>query len=79
MRVRDDGKGIDSKVFEESRRPGHWGYPESASVPSESGRSWIWSQPGAGTEVELVIPAAIAYETAVDGSKAKHFSQGGNS
>src|SRR5262249_20748942 len=27
LRLRDDGKGIDPKVLEENRRPGHWGLP----------------------------------------------------
>jgi len=79
-RVRDDGKGIDSKVLEESRRPGHWGLPGIRERAQQIGSQLdFWSQPGAGTEAELTVPAALAYEKAVDGSKAKHFSQGGNS
>lgn len=62
MRVRDDGKGIDSKVFEESWRPGPWGLLGVRERAQRIGSQLdFWSQPAAGTEVELVIPAAIAY------------------
>jgi ligand-binding sensor domain-containing protein/signal transduction histidine kinase len=70
MRVRDDGKGIDSKILEGSRRPGHWGLPGVRERARRIGSQLdFWSQPGAGTEVELTVPTAIAYETAIDGSK----------
>lgn len=79
-RVRDDGKGIDFKVLEQTRRPGHWGLPGVRERAQRIGSQLdFWSQPGAGTEVELVVPAVIAYETAVDRSKAKHLSQSRNS
>ena len=72
MRFRDDGKGINSEVLEESRRPGHWGLPGVRERAQRIGLQLdFWSQPGAGTEVELTLPAAIAYETAVDGSNVK--------
>jgi ligand-binding sensor domain-containing protein len=62
LRIRDDGRGIDSSVLKEGVRPGHWGLPgmhERANTIG--GRLKIWSEPGAGTEAELTVPARIAY------------------
>jgi signal transduction histidine kinase len=75
LRIRDDGKGIDPKVLEECRRPGHWGLPgvreRAQSIGSQLS---FWSQAGAGTEIELTIPAAIAYEgTRKNGHRFKVF------
>jgi signal transduction histidine kinase/ligand-binding sensor domain-containing protein len=61
-RVRDDGVGIDPGVLSRGRRDRHWGLPgmrERAS--SFKGELNVWSQNGAGTEIELKIPAQIAY------------------
>jgi signal transduction histidine kinase len=62
IRVRDDGIGMDHHVLAQGRRDGHWGLPgmrERAS--SFKGEFNVWSQTGAGTEVELKIPALMAY------------------
>ncbi|HKE20772.1 MAG TPA: ATP-binding protein, partial [Bryobacteraceae bacterium] len=62
VRVRDDGKGIDPQVLEEGRRAGHFGLPgmqERAELAG--GKLAVWSEPDSGTEIELTIPAAIAY------------------
>jgi signal transduction histidine kinase len=62
LRIRDDGKGIDSSVLKEGVRPGHWGIPGMHErAKSIGGRLKIWSEPGAGTEAELTVPARIAY------------------
>ena len=62
VRIRDDGKGIDPQVLEQSRRPGHWGLPGVRERAERIGSQLkFWSQAGAGTEVELTIPAAVAY------------------
>jgi signal transduction histidine kinase len=77
LRIRDDGKGIDPKVLEESRRPGHWGLPGIRERAQRIGaRLDFWSEIGAGTEVELTVPAAIAYKTMLDGSRFRLFRQG---
>jgi signal transduction histidine kinase len=74
LRIRDDGKGIEPKVLEESRRPGHWGLPGVRERAQRIGSQLsFWSQTGAGTEVELTIPAAIAYEGARNGRRFKVF------
>jgi signal transduction histidine kinase/ligand-binding sensor domain-containing protein len=65
LRVRDDGKGIDQAVLNGSGREGHFGLPgmqERARVVG--GKLAVFSRPGAGTEVELTIPASFAYKTA---------------
>ena len=65
LRIRDDGKGIDRKVLEEGSRPGHWGLPGVRERAKRIGAQLkLWSEPGAGTEEELTVPARIAYGTA---------------
>jgi signal transduction histidine kinase len=62
LRIRDDGKGIDGKVLEQGARQGHWGLPGVRERAKRIGaRLTLWSEPGAGTEAELTIPARIAY------------------
>jgi signal transduction histidine kinase/ligand-binding sensor domain-containing protein len=65
LRVRDDGKGIDQAVLNGSGRERHFGLPgmqERARVAG--GKLAVFSRPGAGTEVELTIPASFAYKKA---------------
>jgi signal transduction histidine kinase len=62
LRVRDDGKGIDTEVIDEGGRAGHHGLPgmqERAKLVG--GKLAIWSELDSGTEVELTIPASVAY------------------
>ena len=62
LRIRDDGKGIDAAVLHEGARSGHWGLPGIRERANRIGaRLALWSECGAGTEVELTVPAAIAY------------------
>jgi signal transduction histidine kinase len=61
LRIRDDGKGIDPKLLDVGR-DGHWGLPGMRERAQEIGGQFdIWSEVGAGTEMELRIPGAIAY------------------
>ncbi len=61
--VRDDGKGIDPKILKDGGRPGHWGLPGVRERASGiGGQLEFWSEAGAGAEVRLTVPAAIAYE-----------------
>jgi signal transduction histidine kinase/sugar lactone lactonase YvrE len=63
LQIRDDGKGIDSSVLKEGARTGHWGLPGiHERAKTMGGRLKIWSEPGAGTEAELTVPARIAYD-----------------
>ena len=64
LRVRDDGKGIDPTVLADQGLEGHYGFrgmPERAALIG--GKLAVWSEVGAGTEVELRLPARIAYAT----------------
>ena len=65
VRIRDDGKGIDRKVLAEGERAGHWGLPGMRERAKRiSGQLAVWSEPGAGTEVELNLPGSLVYESA---------------
>ena len=65
LRVRDDGKGIDSAVLSGLGREGHFGLPGMRERGKLIGAKLvIWSEVNAGTEVELGIPAATAYVSA---------------
>jgi signal transduction histidine kinase len=67
LRIRDDGQGIDPKVLKEGGKPGHWGLRGLGERAERIGaRLDFWSQAGAGTEVQLSVPAAVAYETVPD-------------
>ena len=58
LRIRDNGKGIDRKVLEAGARQGHWGLPGVRERAKRIGaRLKLWSEPGAGTEAELTVPA----------------------
>jgi signal transduction histidine kinase len=60
--VRDDGRGIDPKVAR-AGRDRLWGLLEMHKRAESMGAQlWIWSRPGAGTEVEIWIPGAIAVQ-----------------
>ena len=64
LRVRDDGKGIDPAVLANQGLEGHYGLrgmPERAALIG--GKLAVWSEAGAGTEVELRVPASIVYAT----------------
>jgi signal transduction histidine kinase len=62
LRVRDDGRGLDSEVLESGGRPGHWGLRGMHERAKEiRAQLDVWSRPGLGTEVQLRIPASIAY------------------
>jgi signal transduction histidine kinase len=63
LRIRDDGKGIDPKLLD-AGRDGHWGLAGMRERAQQIGAQFdIWSEIGAGTEVELRIPGSIAYGT----------------
>lgn len=62
LRVRDDGCGMDQKMLSEGR-PGHWGITGIRErAQNIGGKLSIWSKAGHGTEVELMVPATIAYQ-----------------
>ena len=60
--VRDDGRGI-APDFLSSGRDGHFGLVGMHErARSLGGRLRIWSREGGGTEVELAIPARVAFQ-----------------
>jgi signal transduction histidine kinase len=62
LRVRDDGKGMDPRVLKEGGRPGHWGLPGVRERALQIGAKLdVWSEVGAGTEVQLAVAASVAY------------------
>jgi signal transduction histidine kinase/ligand-binding sensor domain-containing protein len=64
LRIRDNGKGIDPKHLH-AGRDGHWGLPGMRERAQQIGAKFeMWSEVGAGTEVEVSIPGSIVYEKA---------------
>jgi signal transduction histidine kinase/ligand-binding sensor domain-containing protein len=62
VRIRDDGEGIDTAVLEAGGRPGHFGLLGMRERAKKLGAHLVvWSKPGAGTEIDLRVPAAVAY------------------
>jgi len=65
LRIRDDGRGIDPEVLDRGGRSDHWGLQGMRERARRIGANLeLWSRPGAGTEVELKVPAATAYRSA---------------
>jgi signal transduction histidine kinase/ligand-binding sensor domain-containing protein len=74
VRIRDDGTGIDPKVLKDGGRAGHWGLRGVRERAQRIGAQLdFWSEAGAGTEVQLAVPAAVAYETPRDGVGSRLF------
>jgi signal transduction histidine kinase/streptogramin lyase len=76
LRVRDNGRGIDPEILAENGRAGHWGLAgmrERAEVIG--GRLEVWSERQSGTEVELTVPASIAYATSPARRRSRLFSK----
>jgi signal transduction histidine kinase/ligand-binding sensor domain-containing protein len=64
VRIRDDGSGIDPSMLSHNGRAGHWGLTGMRErAKSIGGEMDVWSELGAGTELELRIPGSIAYQT----------------
>jgi len=62
VRFRDDGIGIDSKVLSEGALAGHWGLPGVRERAKLAGAQLgFWSEAEAGTEVQVTVPATVAY------------------
>jgi signal transduction histidine kinase len=64
LRFRDDGRGLDSNFLQAGGRPEHWGMQGMRERARKIGAHLkAWSRPSAGTEVELRVPASMAYRT----------------
>ena len=65
LRIRDDGKGIAPEYLAVEGREGHFGlHGMRERAKLTGGKLTLWTAPDTGTEIELVIPAAHAYEEA---------------
>jgi signal transduction histidine kinase/ligand-binding sensor domain-containing protein len=61
LRVRDDGRGIDPTDLSTGRAR-HWGLASMRERAVQIGAQLdLWSEIGAGTEVELRVPGLVAY------------------
>jgi signal transduction histidine kinase/ligand-binding sensor domain-containing protein len=61
LRIRDDGQGINPEILR-AGRPGHIGLAAMRERADKvGGQLNINSGPGAGTEIELIVPASRAY------------------
>lgn len=71
LRVRDNGKGITSTVLGDRGRAGHHGLPGMHERARLIGAELvIWSELDSGTEIELRVPAAVAYSKSASGQSA---------
>ena len=69
VRIRDDGRGISADVLDAGGRPGHFGLLGMRERAQKlGGKLDIWSKPGAGTEIDLRVPADVAYRRSQAGS-----------
>jgi len=76
LRIRDDGKGIEPKVLEKGGRAGHWGLIGIRERAKRMGAQLhFWSEAGVGTEVQLTVPASVAYEIPRAGNEFKPIPQ----
>lgn len=77
LRFRDDGKGIDPETLKVGGRPGHWGLPGIRErVLRIDAKLDFWSEAGAGTEVQVSVSGAVAYEKNADTSRFGLFRKG---
>lgn len=62
LRVQDDGTGIDAEILKGKAIAGHWGISGMRERARKiSARLHIRNAPGGGTEIDLQIPATVAY------------------
>jgi ligand-binding sensor domain-containing protein len=62
VRFRDNGTGIDPTILRAGGVRGHFGLPGMRERVSKiGGHMELWSRPGAGTEIEIRVPGAVAY------------------
>jgi signal transduction histidine kinase len=77
LRIRDDGKGMDPAVVGQVNRSGHWGLVGMRERAKRIGGELdVWSETKAGTEIELRLPASIAYDTFSSGGGFRLFRKG---
>jgi signal transduction histidine kinase/ligand-binding sensor domain-containing protein len=61
--VRDNGRGIDPQTIQ-SGREGHWGLLGMRERAERIGaKLHVWSRPSGGTEIELLVPSHLAFQS----------------
>ena len=71
VRVRDDGRGIAPNIVD-AGRSGHFGLPGMRERAERIGAVVrLWSREGAGTEVEIHLPAKTAFADTPPGRRAR--------
>jgi signal transduction histidine kinase len=61
LRVRDDGAGIGPEILA-SGKEGHWGLSGMRARARQIGAQLnVLSNPGSGAEIDLTLPATVAY------------------
>ncbi len=62
VRIRDDGRGVNPEVLASGGRAGHWGLAGMRERANQLGAKFeLWSEVGAGTEIQLTVPGSVAY------------------
>jgi ligand-binding sensor domain-containing protein/signal transduction histidine kinase len=73
--IRDNGIGFDSKTLRFGRQ-GHWGLSGMRERAKRIGAGLrVFSRAGAGTEVELIVPAQIAFVPSLSNRTSKWFGR----
>jgi signal transduction histidine kinase len=63
LRVRDNGKGLEPSVQSAGRRPRHFGLQGMRERAQRMGGIFnLWTKDRAGIEIELIVPAGVAYQ-----------------
>jgi signal transduction histidine kinase len=76
--IRDDGKGMEPSILKSGGLPGHFGLPGMRERAERVGaRLDFWSEMGAGTELELTVPASMAYQKRRDGHRFRWLRRAG--
>jgi signal transduction histidine kinase len=77
LRIRDDGRGISETVLDAGGRPGHFGLLGMRERAQQLGADIeVWSKPGAGTEIDLRVPAEVAYRASQSAARGWRFRLG---
>jgi signal transduction histidine kinase/ligand-binding sensor domain-containing protein len=75
VQLHDDGRGFDEQAVRRDPPAGHFGLNGMRERAEKiGGRLEVWSKHSVGTEIELSIPAAIAYAPSVRGVRSDQFA-----
>ena len=67
LHIRDNGRGIPAYVLDAGARSGHWGLPGMRERAARLHATLaLKSDEGAGADIELRVPAFVAYERSAD-------------